>query len=386
MIDNTKKSNVIIVAAGTGSRVGGPLPKQYQEINGTPILAITTNRFLTMPEIQRTIVVINKNHQEYFDTKVLPFLKGTVELTYGGKLRQDSVLQGLKQLPSDELVLIHDGARPFVSKNLIKTIIKQTREHGAAAPGLKITDTPWKVEKSLVVAGVNRTNLYNAQTPQGFYKRDIFTFYNKMDESKTDDVGLAIKNGLTVKFVKGEENNKKITTMADMISNNTGQNIHTEFRTGIGYDVHAFEKGQTIILCGIKIPYKYSLMGHSDADVSMHAITDALYGAIAEGDIGTWFPPNEPEWKNKNSEIFLEHSKNLLINRGFLISNIDCTIICEEPKITPHVKKMKDNIARILDIEKQRISIKATTSEKLGFIGRKEGIATQAIATVKKID
>ena len=386
MIDNTKKSNVIIVAAGTGSRVGGPLPKQYQEINGTPILAITTNRFLTMPEIQRTIVVINKNHQEYFDTKVLPFLKGIVELTYGGKLRQDSVLQGLKQLPSDELVLIHDGARPFVSKNLIKTIIKQTREHGAAAPGLKITDTPWKVEKSLVVAGVNRTNLYNAQTPQGFYKRDIFTFYNKMDESKTDDVGLAIKNGLTVKFVKGEENNKKITTMADMISYNTGQNIHTEFRTGIGYDVHAFEKGQTIILCGIKIPYKYSLMGHSDADVSMHAITDALYGAIAEGDIGTWFPPNEPEWKNKNSEIFLEHSKNLLSNRGFLISNIDCTIICEEPKITPHVKKMKDNIARILDIEKQRISIKATTSEKLGFIGRKEGIATQAIATVKKID
>jgi 2-C-methyl-D-erythritol 4-phosphate cytidylyltransferase/2-C-methyl-D-erythritol 2,4-cyclodiphosphate synthase len=386
MIDNTKKSNVIIVAAGTGSRVGGPLPKQYQEINGTPILAITTNRFLTMPEIQRTIVVINKNHQEYFDTKVLPFLKGTVELTYGGKLRQDSVLQGLKQLPSDELVLIHDGARPFVSKNLIKTIIKQTREHGAAAPGLKITDTPWKVEKSLVVAGVNRTNLYNAQTPQGFYKRDIFTFYNKKDESKTDDVGLAIKNGLTVKFVKGEENNKKITTMADMISYNTGQNIHTEFRTGIGYDVHAFEKGQTIILCGIKIPYKYSLMGHSDADVSMHAITDALYGAIAEGDIGTWFPPNEPEWKNKNSEIFLEHSKNLLSNRGFLISNIDCTIICEEPKITPHVKKMKDNIARILDIEKQRISIKATTSEKLGFIGRKEGIATQAIATVKKID
>ena len=386
MINNTKKSNVIIVAAGTGSRVGGPLPKQYQEINGTPILAITTNRFLTMPEIQRTIVVINKNHQEYFDTEVLPFLKGTVELTYGGKLRQDSVLQGLKQLPSDEVVLIHDGARPFVSKKLIKSIIKQTQKHGAAAPGLKITDTTWKVKNSLVVAGIDRTNLYNAQTPQGFYKRDIFTFYNKKDESKTDDVGLAIKNGLTVKFVKGEENNKKITTMADMVSNNTGQNIHTEFRTGIGYDVHAFEKGQTIILCGVKIPYKYSLMGHSDADVSMHAITDALYGAIAEGDIGRWFPPNELEWKNKNSEIFLKHSKNLLKNRGFLISNIDCTIICEEPKITPHVKEMKDNIARILDIEEQRISIKATTSEKLGFIGRQEGIATQAIATVKKID
>ena len=172
--------------------------------------------------------------------------------------------------------------------------------------------------------------------------------------------------------------------MADIISNNTEQNTYTEFRTGIGYDVHAFEKGQTIILCGIKIPYKYSLMGHSDADVSMHAITDALYGAIAEGDIGRWFPPNELEWKNKNSEIFLKHSKNLLKNRGFLISNIDCTIICEEPKITPHVKEMKDNISRILDIEEQRISIKATTSEKLGFIGRQEGIATQAIVTVKK--
>ncbi len=384
MNNNTKKSNVIIVAAGTGSRVGGPLPKQYQEINGTPILALTTNKFLTMSEIQKTIVVINKNHQEYFDTKILPFLKGTVELAYGGRLRQDSVFQGLKQLPSDELVLIHDGARPFVSKNLIKTIIKQAQKYGAAAPGLKTTDTTWKVKNSLVVSGIDRTNLYNAQTPQGFYKRDIFAFYNKKDESKTDDVGLAIKNGLRVKFVDGEENNKKITTMADIISNNTEQNTYTEFRTGIGYDVHAFEKGQTLILCGIKIPYKYSLMGHSDADVSMHAITDALYGAIAEGDIGTWFPPNEPEWKNKKSEIFLTHSKNLLKKRGFLISNIDCTIICEEPKITPHVKEMKDNISRILGIEEQRISIKATTSEKLGFIGRQEGIATQAIATVKK--
>ena len=386
MNDNTKKSNVIIVAAGIGSRAGGQLPKQYQEIDGTPILALTTNKFLTMFEIKKIIVVINKNHQEYFDTKILPFLKGPVELTYGGKLRQDSVFQGLKKIPSDELVLIHDGARPFVSKKLIKTIIKQTQKHGAAAPGLKITDTTWKVKNSLVVADIDRTNLYNAQTPQGFYKRDIFAFYNKKDESKTDDVGLAIKNGLRVKFVDGEEDNKKITTMADIINNNTGQNTYTEFRTGIGYDVHAFDKGQTIILCGIKIPYKYSLKGHSDADVSMHAITDALYGAIAEGDIGRWFPPNELEWKNKNSEIFLTHSKNLLKNRGFFISNIDCTIICEEPKITPHVKEMKDNISRILDIEEQRISIKATTSEKLGFIGRQEGIATQAIATVKKID
>ena len=339
-----------------------------------------------MFEIKKTIVVINKNHQEYFDTKILPFLKGAVELTYGGKLRQDSVFQGLKKLPSDELVLIHDGARPFVSKKLIKTIIKQTQEHGAAAPGLKITDTTWKVKNSLVVAGVDRANLYNAQTPQGFYKRDIFTFYNKKDESKTDDVGLAIKNGLRVKFVEGEKNNKKITTMTDILSSNTAQNNHTEFRTGIGYDVHAFDEGQTIKLCGITIPYKHSLLGHSDADVSMHAITDALYGAIAEGDIGTWFPPDEPEWKNKNSEIFLTHSKNLLTDRGFLISNIDCTIVCEEPKIKPHVKKMQDNIARILDIDMRRISIKATTSEKLGFIGRQEGIATHAIATVIKID
>ena len=385
MTENNNKSNVIIVAAGKGSRVGGPLPKQYQEINGIPILALTINRFITMSEIQKIIVVINKSHQEYFKNIILPFMKGEVELAYGGRLRQDSVLQGLKLLPSDELVLIHDGARPFVSQNLIKTIIKQTREHGAAAPGLKITDTTWKVENSLISSGIDRTNLYYAQTPQGFYKKDIFAFYDQgKDETKTDDVGLAIKNGLRVKFVEGEENNKKITTMNDIINNKIGQNNHTEFRTGIGYDVHAFDKGKAVILCGIKIPYKYSLMGHSDADVSMHAITDALYGAIAEGDIGTWFPPNEPKWKNKDSEIFLTHSKNLLSNRGFKISNIDCTIVCEEPKINPHVEEMKENIARILDIERQRVSIKATTSEKLGFIGRQEGIATHAIATVIK--
>ena len=213
----------------------------------------------------------------------------------------------------------------------------------------------------------------------------INNFYDqKKDETKTDDVGLAIKNGLRVKFVEGEENNKKITTMNDIINNKIGQNNQSEFRTGIGYDVHAFDKGKAIILCGIKIPYKFSLMGHSDADVSMHAITDALYGAIAEGDIGTWFSPNEPKWKNKNSEIFLTHSKNLLNNRGFKISNIDCTIVCEEPKINPHVEEMKENIARILDIERQQVSIKATTSEKLGFIGRQEGIASHAIATVIK--
>ena len=384
MTDNNKKSNVIIVAAGKGTRVGGPLPKQYQEINGTPILALTINRFITMSEIQKIIVVINKEHQEYFNNIILPFIKGEVELAFGGRLRQDSVFQGLKLLPSNELVLIHDGARPFVNRNLIKTIIEQTRKHGASAPGLKITDTTWKVENSLVSSGIDRTNLYYAQTPQGFYKKDIIAFYDQKDETKTDDVGLAIKNGLRVQFVEGDENNKKITTMNDILDNNTGQNSLTDFRTGIGYDVHAFDKGKAIILCGIKIPYEYSLMGHSDADVSMHAITDALYGAIAEGDIGTWFPPNEPKWKNKNSEIFLTHSKNLLNNRGFKISNIDCTIVCEEPKINPHVAEMRENIARILDIERQRVSIKATTSEKLGFIGRQEGIATHAIATVIK--
>ncbi len=204
MTDNHKKSNVIIVAAGKGSRVGGPLPKQYQEINGITILALTINRFITMSEIQKIIVVINKSHQEYFKNIILPFIKGEVELAFGGRLRQDSVFQGLKLLPSNELVLIHDGARPFVSKNLIKTIIKQTREHGAAAPGLKITDTTWKVENSLISSGMDRTNVYYAQTSQGFYKKDIFAFYDAgKDETKTDDVGLAIKNGLREKFVEG---------------------------------------------------------------------------------------------------------------------------------------------------------------------------------------
>ena len=235
------------------------------------------------------------------------------------------------------------------------------------------------------MAGVNRTNLYNAQTPQGFFKRDIFAFYNKKDESKTDDVGLAIKNGLTVKFVKGEENNKKITTMADMISNNTGQNIHTEFRTGIGYDVHAFEKGQTIILCGIKIPYKYSLMGHSDADVLIHVICDSLLGAANLGDIGKHFPDSSDEYKDIDSKILLERVMELIRKGGYEIGNIDSTICLETPKLESYIDLMRGELSRCMNIKADVISIKATTTEKLGFVGREEGISAYAIVLINKV-
>lgn len=384
MTKNTDKSQVIIVAAGSGLRVGGLLPKQYQELNGKPILAQTINCFSALAEIDKIIVVISKNHQKLFDSIILPLLERNVELTYGGEYRQDSVYEGLKLISANDLALIHDGARPFINRKLIKTIIGQTKKYGAAAPGLKVTDSTWSVKDSQIVSTIDRSNLYKAQTPQGFYKKDIFSFYKHTVQKNTDDVALAIKNGLKVKFVVGDEKNIKITTMKDLMNSNKKHINQSEFRTGIGYDVHAFEPGTELVLCGIKIPFEYSLLGHSDADVSMHAITDALYGAIGEGDIGTWFPPDSKEWKNMNSEVFLTHAKNLMFEKSFLISNIDCTIICEEPKIKPYAHKMKKNIAQILNIDVQQVSIKATTSESLGFVGRKEGIATQAVVTVKR--
>lgn len=382
MKDVSVKIKAIIVAAGDGSRVGGPLPKQYQKISGVPILAQTIKRFEEVDIVDEIVVVIAKKHHGYFDDIIMPLVKKIPKISYGGNTRNESVHEGLKCTNDSDLVLIHDGARPFVSKKLIKKIIDKTLTKGAAAPGIKVTDSLWRGENNVVLKTEDRLNMYKAQTPQGFFNKDIINNYKNIKNEPSDDVELAISNGLKVEIVEGEEKNIKITTMDHINQSNKTLSDNLSVRTGIGYDVHAFKKGSVIILCGLKIPFKKSLKGHSDADVAMHAITDAIYGAIAEGDIGIWFPPDNPKWKNKESKLFLRHASTLAIKKGYAISNIDCTMICEEPKIQPYAKEMISNLAKILNLSEERISVKATTSEGLGFTGRKEGIAAQAIVTV----
>lgn len=386
MVKRPNKIKAIIVSAGNGKRVGGDLPKQYLKIDGIPILAKTIQRFHEVDIIDEVIVVISQKHQKYFDKFILPIIQKEVVIILGGKTRRESVYEGLKHTGSEDLVLIHDGARPFITYELIIKIINGVKHFGAAAPGMKVTDSIWEKNNKVISGVQNRDNFLKAQTPQGFFTKDIIKNYEKVKKEPSDDVELAVNNGLKVRIVEGDEKNIKITTMNDIENINSTSKSFLKIRTGIGYDVHAFEAGNELILCGLKIPFNKSLKGHSDADVGMHAITDAIYGAIAEGDIGTWFPPNDIKWKNSNSEVFLKHANSLLTKKGYVISNLDCTIICEEPKIQPYTQKMRINMENILQITKDRISIKATTTEKLGFTGRKEGIAVQAIITVQKND
>ena len=386
MVKRPNKIKAIIVSAGDGKRVGGYLPKQYLKIDGIPILAKTIQRFHEVDIIDEVIVVISQKHQKYFDKFILPIIQKEVVIILGGKTRRESVYEGLKHTGSEDLVLIHDGARPFITYELIIKIINGVKHFGAAAPGMKVTDSIWEKNNKVISGVQNRDNFLKAQTPQGFFTKDIIKNYEKVKKEPSDDVELAVNNGLRVRIVEGDEKNIKITTMNDIENINSTSKSFLKIRTGIGYDVHAFEAGNELILCGLKIPFNKSLKGHSDADVVMHAITDAIYGAIAEGDIGTWFPPNDIKWKNSNSEVFLKHANSLLTKKGYVISNLDCTIICEEPKIQPYTQKMRINMENILQITKDQISIKATTTEKLGFTGRKEGIAAQAIITVQKND
>ena len=386
MVKRPNKIKAIIVSAGNGKRVGGDLPKQYLKSDGIPILAKTIQRFHEVDIIDEVIVVISQKHQKYFDKFILPIIQKEVVIILGGKTRRESVYEGLKHTDLEDLVLIHDGARPFITYELIIKIINGVKHFGAAAPGMKVTDSIWEKNNKVISGVQNRDNFLKAQTPQGFFTKDIIKNYEKVKKEPSDDVELAVNNGLRVRIVEGDEKNIKITTMNDIENINSTSKSFLKIRTGIGYDVHAFEAGNELILCGLKIPFNKSLKGHSDADVVMHAITDAIYGAIAEGDIGTWFPPNDIKWKNSNSEVFLKHANSLLTKKGYVISNLDCTIICEEPKIQPYTQKMRINMENILQITKDRISIKATTTEKLGFTGRKEGIAVQAIITVQKND
>ena len=375
----------IIVAAGRGTRAGGDIPKQWQRIAGRTVLDWTLDRFRTHPLITKICLVV---HPE--DIERAAHIGG-VTIALGGATRNASVRNGLEALYADppQLVLIHDVARPCCSHNVIDAVIDALGSASGAAPALAVTDALWRGENSAVIGTHPRDGLFRAQTPQGFDFSKILDAHRAHVGDAADDVAVARAAGLGVAIVLGDENNLKITTPEDFrraenILLNMTKGPQMDVRLGNGYDVHRFGDGDHVMICGVKIAHSRALQGHSDADVAMHAITDALYGALSQGDIGRHFPPSNPQWKGAASEIFLKHAADLIKSMGYSIGNIDCTIVCEYPKIGPHAAAMQSELARIIGIDPTRISVKATTSERLGFTGREEGIAALATATVLK--
>jgi len=307
-----------------------------------------------------------------------------VTIAIGGATRDASVQAGLEALAGDPpgLVLIHDVARPLVSADVIDRVIAALACSAGAAPALAVTDALWQGEAGLVAGTRDRTGLYRAQTPQGFRYGAILAAHRAHPGGAADDVEVAGAAGLDVAIVAGDEVNLKITSSADFARAETLMGEAMDIRVGQGYDVHAFEPGAACMLCGVAVPHDRKLKGHSDADVGMHALTDALYGALAEGDIGQHFPPSEAQWKGAASHIFLEHAIGLARAKGYDLANCDVTLVCEQPKIGPHTGAMRAELARILGVDAGRVSVKATTSERLGFTGRQEGIAALAVATL----
>ena len=369
----------MIVAAGRGSRAGGVLPKQYQQVNGEKVLRKTIKRFCGRSDVETILVAIHPDDEDLFKSSIAGF-KRDIDFVYGADTRTGSVHAGLKELAKQkpDIVLIHDAARPFVTPDVIDDVFKHLLEHDCAVPGLPVIDAL----KSGDGTAVDRSNLYRAQTPQGFHFEKILAAFQGLDSNQSfaDDIEVGRYANLTVGISKGCETNFKLTHPEDFKRAERNNMISV---TGSGYDVHKVCEGDSLWLCGVEIAAGFSLEGHSDADVGLHALTDALLGSISAGDIGDHFPPSDPQWKGAASFAFLEHAKNLVKKQSGIIDNVDVTLICEAPKVKPHREKMRARIAEILDIPVSRVSVKATTTEGLGFAGRGEGIAAQAIANVR---
>lgn len=367
----------IITAAGRGSRAGGGEPKQWRALSGRSVLARSLEAFAGF---DRVVLVVHPDEM----ARAIHDFAGGITIVTGGETRAASVRAGLQALHGQAThVLIHDGARPLVSDAVIGGVIDalQAGAH-AAAPALPITDALWRGEDGTVAGTAPRDGLYRAQTPQGFSLDQISLAHRLNPENAADDVELALKAGIPVAITPGSEDNLKITFPADFARAERILGTAMDIRLGNGYDVHAFGPGDHVWLCGVQVAHDAGLVGHSDADVGMHALTDAIYGALAEGDIGRHFPPSDPRWKGADSAIFLRHAAGLARERGFTVGNADVTLICEAPRIGPHAAAMQARLAEIMDVDPARISVKATTSERLGFTGRREGIAAIATAAL----
>lgn len=381
----------VIVAAGRGERAGlGEGPKQYRRLGSQTIISQTLRRFLDHPAIGRIVVVIHADDTELFASATDDLASQVMTVT-GGGTRQESVLLGLRALAENPptAVLIHDAVRPFVDADLIDRVVDGITFDCGSLPALPVVETlKHGTDDGHVSHTVDRARLFSAQTPQGFPFGVILSAHEKAHESGdrefTDDAAIAEWAGIRVKLVSGDAKNIKLTWARDieMAQQSATYSSFPDVRTGNGYDVHCFEPGDHVTLCGVDIPHDKSLKGHSDADVGLHALTDALLATCGAGDIGTHFPPSDPQWRGAASRIFVEHAAQIVRERGGRIANVDVTIISEAPRIGPHRSAMTAAIAAMLGISNDRISIKATTNEKLGFIGREEGIAAIATANV----
>ncbi|WP_300434251.1 bifunctional 2-C-methyl-D-erythritol 4-phosphate cytidylyltransferase/2-C-methyl-D-erythritol 2,4-cyclodiphosphate synthase [uncultured Mameliella sp.] len=372
------QTGIIIVAAGRGMRAGGGLAKQWRRVAGKPVARWTLEAFAGRGPL---VMVVHPDDISQAQSVAAGL---DLRIVTGGADRAASVRAGLDALTQEapDRVLIHDVARPCVSQPVIEAVLAALDQHSGAAPALPVTDALWTGDGTRVTGTRDREGLYRAQTPQGFRFAEILAAHRAHPGGAADDVAVARAAGLEVAITPGDETNLKITTPEDFSRVDSYLRGNMDIRLGNGFDVHAFEDGDHVILCGIRIPHSHKLKGHSDADVGMHAVTDAIYGALAEGDIGRHFPPSDPQWKGAASEIFLRHAVELARERGFGIGNIDLTLICERPKIGPHADEMTQKMAKIMTLDAGRISIKATTSERLGFTGREEGIAALATATL----
>ena len=386
---------ILVVAAGRGARAGEGQPKQYRNLAGRSILAHTLAALHRAAPEALLAPVIHPDDLELYracvadlDASAAGRLKAPA---FGGATRQDSVRAGLEALEGDHpgIVLIHDAARVFASKALIERAIVAARAHGAAIPGVAVTDTIKEIDaESAIVATVPRARLRAVQTPQAFDFDLILSAHRKAAAAGanelTDDAAIAEWAGHRVHVFEGDAANMKITSASD-INLAEARLIRDlqDIRTGQGYDVHAFGPGDHVWLGGVKISHDHGLVGHSDADVLSHAITDALFGALADGDIGSHFPPSDPQWRGAASKIFLAAAAAAVRARAGMIAHVDATLICERPKVGPHRDAIREAIAAIIDVPLDRVAIKATTSERLGFTGREEGIAATAIATIR---
>jgi 2-C-methyl-D-erythritol 4-phosphate cytidylyltransferase / 2-C-methyl-D-erythritol 2,4-cyclodiphosphate synthase len=377
---SSKRTVALIVAAGSGSRVGGELPKQYRIVRGQPMLRHSYATLSVHPDISDVYVAIGDGQEDLARDS----LKGLASppLIAGGATRRESVQRGLVAIAAvgADYVLIHDAARPFLTARVIDDLIAALADAPGAVPALPVVDSLARGDGALSDT-VEREGLWRIQTPQAFHFDAIYSAHQSWSgEEPSDDARMIMGNGKKVQIIAGDEKLAKFTFAADF----AGSDDMPTIRNGSGFDVHRLVEGEELWLCGVQIPHSKGLSGHSDADVAIHALTDAILGALALGDIGDHFPPSDAQWRGASSDRFLAHAIKLATDMGYALANADVTIICEAPKIGPHKTTMRARLADIMAVDVTRVSVKATTTEMLGFTGRGEGIAAQAMATFEK--
>lgn len=381
-MDETPQVAAIVVAAGRGSRAGDGGPKQYRTLAGQPVIRHSLAALARHPRVGQVLAVIHPDDEEVYAEAAAGL--GLLPPVHGGAARQESVRRGLEALGemAPDYVLIHDAARPMLPDDVIDRLVDALGANDGAAPALPVVDS-LRTGDAFADGEIDRSRLNRVQTPQAFRYAAIRAAHASAAVDATDDVAVALAAGLRVAFVEGDERLAKLTYPGDFARAEALLAAGRVSRTAQGFDVHRFGPGDHVWLCGVKVPHGHGLIGHSDADAGLHALTDALLGAAAEGDIGDHFPPSDPQWRGASSDRFLVHARDLIVTRGGIIDHVDVTLICETPKVGPHRAAMRERVAGLLRLPLHRVSIKATTTEKLGFTGRGEGLAAQATATIR---